>query len=275
MTTYNNSAYNITTLAALTGMPKATAAAWLACEGQAAPNPTNPLNIRYWATAGQKLGPGANGSAGVGFASYSSSLAGLQDAAHMIATLSYYSGIRAAIPSRDAVKVAQAIEASPWAGGNYGGGPGKAGCIVQGVGGGSAPAPTPSSGTTPGVSTVAPAPTAAPFIDIPDGKVLTLADVLHIVDLYNKTGVFDGIGGNAARGKLMEILDAAVVAKKVWGPELRAQLQGQIQAAASDAGSAGGFLDFAWVPGFAVNGGILVLVVVLAYKGATRMLGPE
>src|SRR5450759_5597497 len=98
-------------------MPKATAAAWIGCEGQSIPNPTNPLNIRYWGYSTQRLGPNANGHAGTGFASYSSSLAGLTDAARMIATSGHYGGIRNAIATRDAVKVAQAIEASPWAAG--------------------------------------------------------------------------------------------------------------------------------------------------------------
>jgi len=101
--------------------------------------------------------------------------------------------------------------------------------------GGLPPASVRSGGSQ---GTVTAAPAAAPFIDIPDGHVLTIADAFHIVDLYSKGGVFDGAGGTIGRMQTLTTLEAAAMAHKVWGPELRASLQGQFGAAAAAAGTA-------------------------------------
>lgn len=122
---------NVAHLAAKTGMPEATAKAWLRCEAQSVNNPTNPLNIRYYGSTGQHLGPGATGKAGVGFARYDSAFEGLNAAAWLLLNLPAYAGVRSAIHAGGANRVAMAIEASPWAAGHYGGGSGRQGCIAR------------------------------------------------------------------------------------------------------------------------------------------------
>lgn len=266
MSTLNDSAYNVTTLAALTGMPKTTAAAWIRCEGQGTPNPTNPLNIRYWGYSTQLLGPGANGSSGVGFARYTSALAGLTDAARMIATSGNYTGIRNAIATRDAVKVAQAIEASPWAGGHYGGGAGKAGCIVRGVNGGAAPSSGGSVGT--GVTVSAGGRTVADlFSAVSPTHLLTAADIEMILGELTVSGPTDPIIASQRAyytkyiGQPINKVPVSSASKfggdSSLGALVPADLLGSL---------------FAWLPGFAVNAGVLVLVVVLGYGGFRRIL---
>lgn len=122
---------NVSALAADSGMPAATARAWLNCEAQDVDNPTNPLNIRYWGYAPQLRGPGSNGQPGVGFASYTSAAAGLADAARTLRQMAAYHAVILAIGTHDPLTVAKAIEASPWAAGHYGGGSGRLGCIAR------------------------------------------------------------------------------------------------------------------------------------------------
>jgi nucleoid-associated protein YgaU len=137
MTTYNDSAVNVETLARLIpGLPGAVARAWLRCEGQATANPTNPLNYLYYPTA---LQIGAKGRFGV----YASAEAGLADAARTILQLPYYAGVRAVLGQSPLI-VAHAIEASPWAGGHYGAAKGRDGCISRAVRTATGPVPAPS-----------------------------------------------------------------------------------------------------------------------------------
>lgn len=96
------------------GLPVATAAAWLACEqSPGAWHATNPLNIRWYGSAGQIANVG-------GFATYATPEAGLKAAAGLILGSGYYGGVRAAL-GKGAHTVAVAIEQSPWAAGHYGG----------------------------------------------------------------------------------------------------------------------------------------------------------
>lgn len=120
------------------GLPAIVAKSWLACEGQATDNPTNPLNILYYPTA---LQIGERGRFGV----YASPEKGLEDVARIIHTLSYYKGVRAVLGQSPLI-VAHAIEASPWAGGHYGANKGRDGCISRAVRSGTAsPTPTPTT----------------------------------------------------------------------------------------------------------------------------------
>jgi hypothetical protein len=174
----------------------------------------------------------------------------------MIATSSHYGGIRNAIATRDAVKVAQAIEASPWAAGGYGGGAGKAGCVVRGVNGGAAPSSGGSVGTGVTVSAGADAATlqaglVAAGIPTDPAHVLTAAEALaltrKVYPLWRGGTLFDA---GQTVGDLLKL--------KTLGTQ--------------GADAVGGLLSFAWLPGFAVNAGVLVLVVVLGYKGFERIL---
>jgi hypothetical protein len=126
MTYLHDTDYNVRTLAGLLPkMPLVTARAWLRCEGQSVNNPTNPLNIRC----------------ATGFCHYTSATAGLQAAAHLIKTLTYYVHVRAALLTGNALAIARAIEDSPWAGGHYGGGGAADGCIADYVKAHPTPAP--------------------------------------------------------------------------------------------------------------------------------------
>ena len=103
---------NASYLAKQTGLDPKVALAWLKLEGQDTPNPTNPLNIRYYGTHGQtgKLG---------GFGTYADAKAGLDHAAWLINNSGYYGGVRAAIATNNPAAEARAIELSPWAAGHY------------------------------------------------------------------------------------------------------------------------------------------------------------
>lgn len=134
MSTSHATPENIAALAAaIPGLDPVVAAAWLRCEAQAIDNPTNPLNIRYgpYRTQVGKLG---------GFGTYRTPQDGLADAGWLITRASVYAGVRAALNAHgtkskapDPRLVASAIEQSAWAAGHYGGGAGKAGCIVRGI----------------------------------------------------------------------------------------------------------------------------------------------
>lgn len=124
MAFYHDTDENVRLLASSLGFEEVVARAWLRAEGQEINNPTNPLNIRYYGRAGQRLGPGATGEAGVGFASYASAADGLRDAVDTIRRLAPnygYGDILAQSGSRDPVGQARAIELSSWAAGHYGG----------------------------------------------------------------------------------------------------------------------------------------------------------
>jgi len=135
------------------------------------------------------------------------------------------------------------------------------------------PAPTPPPSPAP----VGSPPAGAPFIDIPDGHVLTMADAYRIAGLYKSAGFFDGIGGNLAWMTTFSILQKAAARKEVWGPALRAQLQGQFGEAAVAANPVGAavsaFLNWEWVPGLVVNLAILAAILILGYRGVREILG--
>jgi hypothetical protein len=123
--TNENAAY----LASKTGLDKNVALAWLKNEGQTTANPTNPLNILYGGYRQQIKNPGSR------FAKFPSTQAGLDEAAWLINNSSYYSGIRAAIATKNPALQARAIERSPWAAGNYDGAtvPGKISSTWKGI----------------------------------------------------------------------------------------------------------------------------------------------
>lgn len=138
MSFYHDTDANVAYLASvIPGMPRLTARAWMRCEGQQVNNPTNPLNIRYYGTGGQI------GRNSAGFGVYRSAAAGLLHAASLIMHLSYYAGVRRVLPTHNALTIARAIEDSPWAGGHYGGGGVRDGCIANYVKSHPAPAPVP------------------------------------------------------------------------------------------------------------------------------------
>lgn len=169
----NATAANIATLATVSGLESSVAGAWLHCEAQSIYNPTNPLNVRFWGRPGQLRGPGATGVPGVGFASYSSSAAGLTDAWRMLASLapSYgYGAVLEAAAGSDPEAQARAIELSEWAAGHYGGSSTADGCLRTYLdlhGQPDAPAPT-SAGPSIGVPLM-----PDPKLDIP----LAVADI--------------------------------------------------------------------------------------------------
>lgn len=117
-------------LSELTGMSPITAQAWLMNEGQdpSIATPSNPLNLTV-AGGGSGTGTevGRNGPLFV----YADWRAGIRAAANLVNTSSHYAGIRAAIATGDPSRQARAIEQSPWAGGNYGGGGDRPGNLVS------------------------------------------------------------------------------------------------------------------------------------------------
>lgn len=125
MAYYNDTPQNIATLSRmLPHMSQNVAKAWLRAEGQAVPNPTNPLNIRFYNTNGQIWNHG-------GFGVYKSSYFGLLHASWLIKNLTPYSGVRAALTGGNDHSIAKAIELSPWAAGHYGATPTRLGLIEK------------------------------------------------------------------------------------------------------------------------------------------------
>ncbi|MHB8674576.1 MAG: hypothetical protein ACYDAK_12990 [Candidatus Limnocylindrales bacterium] len=94
------------------------AEAWIALEGQAIPNPSNPLNILSGSIAGGEIG-----SLGGRFAIYPSAADGLTAAYRIVSDLAPMYGYGLMLHeagSGDAPAQAHAIEASSWAAGHYG-----------------------------------------------------------------------------------------------------------------------------------------------------------
>lgn len=145
MTFYHDTPTNIQHLVDLIpGLPGVVVKAWLRCEGQATNNPTNPLNILYYGREDRNQ-IGQRGR----FAVYPSAYAGLKDAAWLITRSSYYAGVRAALGTRDPIKIANAIEESPWAAGHYGRVGAAEGCITRGTRRNLSQIPTPTPTPTP------------------------------------------------------------------------------------------------------------------------------
>ncbi len=122
MTTYNATPQNIALLAALLRYEPVVAEGWLRLEGQQVPNPTNPLNVKWWGRPpqiGQLVAPYGT------FGRYQTPADGLRDAVALLHDMAgeawtHYADILAQSGSGDALAQAAAIEASAWAGG-YGG----------------------------------------------------------------------------------------------------------------------------------------------------------
>ncbi len=167
----NATPVNIAALALVSGLEALTAAAWLHCEEQSIPNPTNPLNVRWYGRAGQLRGPGATGVPGEGFAAYASANAGLADAWRMLVALapSYgYDAVVAAAAGSDPLAQARAIELSSWAAGHYGGSATNAGCLRDYIHAhGGAPTEDPMA-----IVTVTPFPAGPRRFHIPGGATL-------------------------------------------------------------------------------------------------------
>lgn len=192
---------NANYLASKTGLNPSVALAWLKNECQSTPNPTNPLNIRYYGTNGQtgKIG---------GFGTYASTTAGLDAAARLVNGGAYYSGIRAAIKSGNPAAQAHAIELSPWAAGHYGGSSTHYGNITKALTGilkgtivPSLPGKVPSPGGTTPNAILTGAVAAPPWINDPT-HVLTPADlqtlkawVLGNSSVSNKTALSTYLDG--------------------------------------------------------------------------------
>ena len=119
MTSYGPVAQEAAYLSELTGLNPVTAQAWLLNEGQddSIATPSNPLNI---VVRGGGSGTGTETGHNGPLFTYADWQAGIRAAAHLVNSSSHYAGIREAIASGDAIKQAQAIERSPWAGGGYG-----------------------------------------------------------------------------------------------------------------------------------------------------------
>ena len=120
MTYYGPIAAEATYLSSLLpGLSPVTAQAWLMNEGQSdsIATPSNPLNI---VVAGGGSGSGLETGTNGPLYTYTSWQDGLQAVAHLLKSNPAYSGILAAIATGDPIAQAKAIEASPWAGGNYG-----------------------------------------------------------------------------------------------------------------------------------------------------------
>ncbi len=116
MVTVVNTAANRRLLVEALRMPEVAAAAWLACEAQGVPNPTNPLNIRH------TFGSLVRGYTPSGFAVFESPTHGIAQASlilHRVRGVGY-ERVLAAIAEGDALRIASAIQDSSWAAGHYG-----------------------------------------------------------------------------------------------------------------------------------------------------------
>lgn len=233
-------------LSSKTGLDPNVALAWLKNECQSRPNPTNPLNILYGATRGRIKQEGSR------FASYTSTKAGLDDAAWLVNNSSYYGGIRAAIHTGNPALQARAIEKSPWAGGHYGGAnqPGGISRTWEKVTGTkidwskiSGAITGATSGGVTGAATFIGAGAAPPLkawgdlVSFPTGHILTSTDVDAIMRQLRTGGFFAndvagpfGDEGSGARHTRM-ILTANV--GKAWTKSLQDDLQIQFQAEAT------------------------------------------
>ncbi len=246
-------------LAALTGLDTAVALNWLRAEGSV--HPTNPLGI----LCGNSLGSGLEIDCEGRFARYRSTSDGLRATAWLLAHGSRYGGIRDAIASGTPVEQRAALVASPWAGGHYRNG---AGFSLTGISGAAGPTGTPAAGP-PGTDTRTLAdfpfsalPPSTPFSE----KLLRMLSGDIPVD-------------NPDRAQLIATYRSYLGRPINEVPYLTntfASLAGGLKDFPGAIGEAAGavFGDlFAWVPGFVVNGAVLVTILVLGYVGIRRVAG--
>jgi len=113
--TYNDTPENVAYLAALFGFEPIVAKAWIRLEGQATPNPTNPLNIRNSLEMIDQTP--------AGFAYFEDPFRGLYSAKMVITRNAGSYGYQAILDTawkRDPLLQAKRIEQSSWAAGKYG-----------------------------------------------------------------------------------------------------------------------------------------------------------
>ena len=178
-------------LAGFSGLDYHVALNWLNAENSVAGNGTNPLGILAGNSAGSGLEVGSSGR----FAVYRSALDGVKAAAWLLAHGSHYPAVRTAIATGTPAQQRAAIVGSGWAAGNYHGGTSFSSAGISGTASSLAGSDMSAASITPTAAIAASAgidagasgtgvTASAPFIDIPDGKVLTYQDMLHIVFLY-------------------------------------------------------------------------------------------
>jgi hypothetical protein len=250
-------------LAHLTGLDNAVALNWLRAEGSI--HPTNPLGILCGNSLGSGLEVGCEGR----FARYASVGAGLQAAAWLVVHGSRYGGIRDAIASGTPAQQRAAIVASPWAGGGYRKG---AGFSSAGISGAAGPTGTPTS--APPAS--APS-TLADWLGKKPSDPFTEDDLARLVEGYHSVGLESIIELRVVpilRGYLGRPLSSLPTSIKIDSQHPAISLIPRTaQSAVTDAvGDLFGDL-FAWVPGFVVNGAILVAILGLGYVGIRRVAG--
>jgi hypothetical protein len=119
------------------------------------------------------------------------------------------------------------------------------------------------SGTTAG--------TAAPFIDIPEGKILTMADVDYIENTFAAAGFFDGPAGAIASATFREILIRDGLGH-AWNKALQDKLAGATHAAADSSADPFGLATalngvVAGISEVARNGILMVAILGLILMG--------
>lgn len=260
----------------LPGLCVQVADAWLRAEG-GGPGANNPLNITR---TGSGLDAGYTG----GFADYPSVAVGLQAAAWLIIHGSY-AGVRAALPTHNPVLQRLAIIASPWAAGHYNHGasfPTVSGpCQApSGNPSGILPNASPASFTSTSSATSAEVTTFEAFYQplIGSGKtwgqasadliakhfgplpppILSVpgAPILGVYDLVSQALVKTGTAaGDPITAANYAAMDAAVKGISTTPIDLNPL----------DALTAA-------LPGLLVSGGLIVLILLLGYRGLTDLL---
>lgn len=271
-------------LASKTGLNYWVALAWLMNEGQSVNNPTNPLNIRKGGA------PGQTGTSG-GFAKYASPHAGLDAAAWLVNNSAHYTGIRAAIKTKDPLTEARAIERSPWAAGHYGGlkNPGGISKALAKLIDITLPPPAPGGGPPGGAgagssgdpgSTIGPNPDRDPghssdlcawhsgtdAICFPQGHIITQTDADYIIAYLKSHNFFSG---DDPMGTGQQVTTALVnkLVGSAWTPDLFAFIQSEYGVA-----SASATIDPVTLVGNAIGGLGNTLVKIVTYVIAAAII---
>jgi hypothetical protein len=220
--------------------------AWIRAESGSTVRAGNPWNITYGAAQeiARKGGPAPIGSwtsqsSGLKFAVYPSAVVGAQASGRLLLGAGHdwrgYDKIIDAAKRNDPIGFLNALARSAWDGGRYGtknGGPNKLIGIYGSIGGD-------TSGYLFGTKGDLGDALGAwnDIIKLPEGHIITEADVQSMLAALDKAGYFSGVAGLPARGVTETILRSFI--GQPWNKATQDAMQARFSAAATEAGGLG------------------------------------
>jgi hypothetical protein len=264
-------------MSSLTGLDYQVALNWLNAENSQVGHGTNPLGIQCGNSRGSGLEIGCQpASGGRSFAIYRSSLDGIRAAAWLLMHGSHYGGVRAAIAAHDPAAERLALVRSGWAAGGYHGGSGFSGggitgSIPTGAGGGGPNANLASATSQPLGDLLPPGTTVAKLKAAESSAGVSTADDYRLTqgDANRLAGALHWPKAAGLASSINLLLYQALGQPNSFDPGFTEQANQNIANALATIPTALG--DAA--RGALINGAILLVILVLAYRGIQAILG--